>query len=345
MKLYIPLSLAAVAVLGLTACGGGASASSSAPVPSTVSAAQLKGVTLRVGDQSGNSAQALLRASGELDNVPYTIQWATFTSGPPMLQADAAGALDLGQVGNTPPIFAAAANDKINVVAAEQSPVGDAILVPSDSTLHTLADLKGKTIAVAQGSSANGTLLNALNKAGLKPTDVKIAYLQPGNALTAFGQHQVDAWAVWQPYVAEGIQQDGARQLVTGKGSQSQGLSNGYSVQVASRASLADPGKNAAIADYIVRIDKAYAWAKTHQAQFAALWSQETGLPQAVTQSAAADILLHPVLLDDTLINSEQHLADEFSAANQIPTKITFSDYVDHRFDAEVKTYLAGLGS
>jgi sulfonate transport system substrate-binding protein len=351
-KTFSLLGLVTVAAIGLTACGGGASASSSSgAVPTTVSAAQLKSVTLRVGDQSGNSAQALLRASGELDNLPYTIQWATFTSGPPMLQADAANAIDIGQVGNTPPIFAAAANDKIDVVAVEQSPVGDAILVPANSAIHSLADLKGKTIAVAQGSSANGTLLNTLNKAGLKPSDVKLAYLQPGNALTAFGQHQVDAWAVWQPYVAEGVQQDGARELVTGRDSQSGSglaggtqLSNGYSVQVASRAALADAGKNAAIADYVVRIAKAYAWAKTHQAQFAQLWSQETGLPLATTTAAAADILLHPVPLDDTVLNSEQHLADEFTAAGQIPGKITFTDFVDHRYDSQIKTYLAGLG-
>jgi sulfonate transport system substrate-binding protein len=269
-----------------------------------------------------------------------------------MLQADAAGAIDIGQVGNTPPIFAAAANDKIDVVAAEQSPVGDAILVPANSPIHTLADLKSKTIAVAQGSSANGTLLNTLNKAGLSPTDVKLAYLQPGNALTAFGQHQVDAWAVWQPYVAEAIQQDGARQLITGRDSISGSgvaggaqLSNGYSVQVASRASLADAGKNAAIADYVLRMDKAYAWARTHQTQFAQLWAQETGLPVATTQAAAADIVLHPVVLDNTLINSEQQLADEFATAQQIPGKISFADDVDHRYDNEIKTYLAGLGA
>ncbi|HJP74671.1 MAG TPA: ABC transporter substrate-binding protein [Pseudonocardiaceae bacterium] len=339
---YKSLSLFAVALLGLTACGGGASASSSAPVPSAVSAAQLKSVTLRVGDQAGNSAQALLRASGELDNLPYTIQWSTFTSGPPMLQADAAGAIDVGQVGNTPPIFAAAANDKIDVVAAEQSPVGDAILVPAGSAIRTLADLRGKTIAVAQGSSANGTLLNTLAKAKLSPADVKLAFLQPGSALTAFAQHQVDAWGVWQPYVAEAIAQDGARQLITGQDSQSHQLSNGYSVQVASRASLADPGKNAAIADYVVRIGKAYAWAKTHQSQFAQLWSRETGLSQAITQAAVADIVLHPVPLDDTLVNSEQHLADEFAAAGQIPGKITFAEFVDHRYDTEIKTYLTG---
>ena len=111
---------------------------------------------------------------------------------------------------------------------------------------------------------------------------------------------------------------------------------------MASRSALADAGKNAAIGDYVLRIDRAYAWAKTHQDQFARLWSQETGLPIAVTQAAAADIVLHPVPLDDTLVSSEQHLADEFSSANQIPTKITFGDFVDHRFDAEVKSYLTG---
>ncbi len=344
-------AVTAVAALGLTGCGGG-SDSATAPVPSTVSAAQLRSVTLRVGDQSGDSVQNLLRAAGLLTNLPYTIQWSTFTSGPPMLQAATAGAIDLGQVGNTPPIFSAAANAKIDVVAVEQSPVGDAILVPSNSPIHTLADLKGRTIAVAQGSSANGTLLNTLNKAGLTPSDVKLAYLQPGNAYTAFAQHQVDAWAVWQPYVSEAELQTGARALVSGKDSLTGGglaggtqLSNGYSVQVASRDALTDAGKNAAIADYVVRVAKAYAWARTHLNQLARLWSRETGLASSVAQAAAVDIVLRPVPLDDTVINSEQHLADEFSAANQIPGKVDFANFVDHRFDSAIKTYLSGLGT
>jgi sulfonate transport system substrate-binding protein len=351
-NLLVAGTVTAVAAFGLAACGGGSTDSGSAPVPSTVSAAQLKNVTLRVGDQSGNSVQNLLKAAGLLDNLPYTIQWSTFTSGPPMLQAATAGAIDLGQVGNTPPIFSAAANAKIDVVAVEQSPVGDAILVPANSSIHTLADLKGKTIAVAQGSSANGTLLNTLDKAGLTPDDVKLAYLQPGDAYTAFGQNQVDAWAVWQPYVSEAVDQDGARELVTGKdsltGSGLAGgtqLSNGYSVQVASSAALADAGKNAAIADYVVRIAKAYAWAKTHVTQFAQLWAQETGLSQTVAQSAAADIVLHPVPMDDTFVNSEQQLADEFTSAKQIPGTVDFANFVDHRYDAEIQTYISGLGT
>lgn len=349
-NLLVAGTVTAVAALGLAGCGSG-SAAGSAPVPTTVSAAELKNVTLRVGDQSGNSVQNLLRAAGLLDNLPYTIQWSTFTSGPPMLQAATAGAIDLGQVGNTPPIFSAAANAKIDVVAVEQSPVGDSILVPPNSPIHTLADLRGKTIAVAQGSSANGTLLNTLNKAGLAPTDVKLAFLQPGTAYTAFAQHQVDAWAVWQPYVSEAVVQTGAKELVTGTDSLSGGglaagahLSNGYSVQVASRDALSDAGKNAAIADYVVRLAKAYAWAKSHVSQFAQLWARATGLAPSVAQAAAADIVLHPVLLDTTFVNSEQHLADEFSSANQIPGKVDFANFVDQRFNAVVKNYLSGLG-
>ena len=106
-------------------------------------------------------------------------------------------------------------------------------------------------------------------------------------------------------------------------------LSNGYSVQAASRAALADTGKVAAIGDYLLRLDKAYEWSDTHQTQWAQLWSQETGLPIATTQAAAADIVLHPVVLDSTLINSEQQLADEFATAQQIPGKISFADFVD----------------
>jgi sulfonate transport system substrate-binding protein len=332
----------------LAGCGGSSDASQTAPVPARVSAAALKNVTLRVGDQKGNSAQALLKAAGLLGNVPYTIQWSTFTSGPPMLEAANAGAVDIGQVGNTPPIVSAAGKGNIDVVAVERSPVGDAILVPKNSGLHSLADLRGRTIAVAQGSSGNGTLLSALNKAGLKPSDVKISYLQPADAYAAFSQNQVDAWAVWQPYVSQAVLDLGARQLVSGQNSISgsgaadgTALSNGYSMQVASRAALADAGKNTAIADYVVRIAKAYAWARQNPAKWAALYASETGLPANVAQGSAPDISLTAIPLDSSVISSEQTLADRFTAAGQVP-KVDFAKFVDQRFDGDLRTYLDG---
>jgi sulfonate transport system substrate-binding protein len=338
----IALGVAAVSVVGLTACGAGASASSpsTVPVPGPVSAAQLKSVTLRVGDQKGAGIQVLLQAAG-LADTPYKIQWSTFTSGPPMLEAANDNAVDVGQVGNTPPIFAAAAGGGIDVVGALRSTVGDSLLVPRNSAIHTLADLRGRTIAVAKGSSANGTLLNALAKAGLTPGDVKISYLQPADAYAGFSQGSVDAWAVWDPYVTEAVENLGARELVSGADAlrgtgpaAGAALSNGYSFQVASRSALADPGRNTALADYLARVAKAQLWAAGHLDAWAAVYARQTGIPLATVRAAIGRIVLTPVPLSDSVVAAEQKLADAFSNAGQLPGKVDFAAFVDRRFAA-----------
>jgi sulfonate transport system substrate-binding protein len=339
---------AVAATLALSACGTQPTTTTSAPAPATVSSAQLANVTLRIGDQKGSGEQVLLRAAGLLSSIPYHVQWATFTSGPPMLEAANDNAVDIGQVGNTPPIFAAAANGKIDIVAALRSPVGDSVLVPRNSAIHTLADLRGKTIAVAKGSSANGTLLNTLNKAGLKPTDVTISYLQPADAYAAFTQGSVAAWAIWDPYVTEAVQNLGARQLVSGADSISGSglaggspLSNGYTFQVANRAALTDPGKNAAIQDYVARIAKADLWAKTHASRWATVYAQQTGVPQAIANAAVPNIVLTPILLNNSVISSEQKLADEFTSAGQLPGQVDMATFVDQRYNTAVQPLVA----
>lgn len=336
------------AVLALAACGTSSTPTTTAAVPKSVSASQLAGVTLRVGDQKGSSEQVLLQAAGLLKDIPYHVTWSTFTSGPPMLEAANDNAIDVGQVGNTPPIFSAAANGKIDIVGALRSPVGDAVLVPKTSTIHSLADLHGKTIAVAKGSSANGTLLNTLAKAGLKPGDVTISYLQPADAYAAFSQGSVAAWAIWQPYVAEAVGNLGARALVSGADAiggtglaAGTPLSNGYTFQVANRASLADPGKNAAISDYVARIAKADLWAKSHTARWASVYAQETGIPKAVATAAVPDLVLNPIPIDDSIVSSEQKLADAFTAAGQLPGRVDMKQFVDSRYNPVVSP-LAG---
>jgi sulfonate transport system substrate-binding protein len=343
----VPLGVVAavvgLAALGLAACGAPAQPAAPAAVPAAVSPAQLAETTLRVGDQKGTSQQVLLKAAGLLDGVPYHLAWSTFTSGPPMLEAANANAIDIGQVGNTPPIFSAAANGNIDLVSALRSTVGDAVLVPKGSTLANLADLRGKTIAVAKGSSANGTLLNTLAKAGLKPSDVTISYLQPSDGYAAFNQGSVAAWAVWEPYVSEAVASLGARELVSGadalNGTGLAGgtaLSNGYSLQIANRSSLADAGKNAAIADYVVRVAKANLWAKNHPDQWAGIYAQQTGIPVDIAKIAVPRIALTPVAVDDAVVASEQRLADAFASAGQLPGKVDFAAYVDRRFNPQI---------
>ncbi|WP_422652935.1 ABC transporter substrate-binding protein [Amycolatopsis sp.] len=320
------ISLAILLALGLSGCGGGHSGGTAA-VPPSVSAAELAKVTLKVGDQKGGSL-AMLKAAGQLDNLPYRIEWSTFTSGTPLVEAASAGAIDIGRVGNTPPIFGAAAAAKISVVAAAHSGVaGDALLVPADSLLHDVSELKGKRIAVAKGSSGHGQLLYNLREAGLSTKDVKLSYLQPADAYSAFTQHEVDAWAIWEPYTSQAKLDSGARVLVDGTGS-----ANGYSFQIAGKAALGNAGKNTAMRDYVVRVAKAQLWATAHPDEWARAWAADTGLKPEVTAAAVQNRFDKPVALDATVIDSEQQLADAFTEDKALTGKADFAAVVDDRF-------------
>jgi sulfonate transport system substrate-binding protein len=317
--------VALVALAGLAACGQAEPARTG--VPARVSAGELGKVTLRVADQKGGS-QSLLSAAGLLDDLPYKIEWSTFTSGPPLLEAISAGAADVGRVGNTPPIFAAAAKAKLAVVSSSRGSVtGDAILVPKDSPLRTVEDLRGKTIGVAKGSSAHGQILLNLHRSGLSTQDVKLSYLQPADAYGAFKQKQIDAWAVWDPYTSQARLEADARVLADGTG-----FANGYTFIAAGTAALSDPGVNTAIQDYVTRHAKAEIWADSHREEWAAAWAKETGLDLAVARAAVEAGPDKPVPLDDKVIESEQELADAFTDEKVLPGHVDFAAFVDRRY-------------
>jgi sulfonate transport system substrate-binding protein len=326
MKRLVPL----VAVITLLAGCGGASGGDAAAIRKDGSV-DLGKVTLHVGDQKAGS-QSLLRAAGELTGVKYKISWSQFTSGPPLLEAANAGAIDIGAVGNTPPIFAAAAGSKIKIVAAgDQDLSAQAVLVPKTSAIRTIQDLKGKKIAVAKGSSAHALLLGVLKKAGLTFGDIQPQYLQPADALSAFSTGKVDAWSIWDPYTAQAQAQTGARALVYGNG-----FGTNYSFNVAGATALKDKAKVAAIRDYLIRLDRATVWAGTHQDQWAGTWSAQIGLPLPVARVAVHRRVTRPVPIDDAVIAGEQRLADAFSDAKLIPGRLRIDDFVDRRFNDTV---------
>ncbi|MFH8403846.1 ABC transporter substrate-binding protein [Streptomyces sp. NPDC018019] len=319
-------------LLLLSACGG-ASRADGAGGGSRGRSDGAGPVTLNAGDQRGGS-ESVLRAAGELDDLPYRIQWSTFTSGPPLLEAVNAGAVDVGAVGDTPPVFAAAAHSKIKVIAASHgSSAGEAILVKKDSPITRPAELKGKVIAVAQGSSAHYQLVASLKKAGLTPKDVTLSHLQPADALAAFTRGRVDAWAVWDPYTSQALERSDARVLTTGEG-----VVDGLSFQVAAPAALADGKKAAALKDYLDRLRRAQDWVHRHPDAWAKAWAEETGLPRKValasvkrTQGTAVT-----VALDRPAVASEQRIADTFAALKLIPGRFDFSSFVDTRFNGSL---------
>jgi sulfonate transport system substrate-binding protein len=149
----------------------------------------------------------LLKSKGTLEEklkaAGYKVVWTEFPSGPPLLEALNVGAIDFGNTGEAPPIFAQAAGAPIQYVAYEPpAPKGEAILVPKDSKLTSVADLKGKKIALNKGSNVHYLLVKALEKAGVKYSEVEPVFLAPADARAAFERGAVDAWVIWDPFQA-----------------------------------------------------------------------------------------------------------------------------------------------
>uniref|UniRef100_UPI0005B2A765 aliphatic sulfonate ABC transporter substrate-binding protein n=1 Tax=Methylobacterium sp. B34 TaxID=95563 RepID=UPI0005B2A765 len=178
--------------------------------------------SIRIGYQKYGSL-VLLKARGTLEKalqpLGTAVAWSEFPSGPPLLEALNAGAIDFGSAGEAPPIFAQAASPELRYVAAEPpAPRGEAILVPKDSPIRSVADLRGKTVALNKGSNVHYLLVRALEQAGVPYDAVTLAYLAPADANAAFVRGSVDAWVIWDPFQAAAERATGARVLVDGRG-------------------------------------------------------------------------------------------------------------------------------
>ncbi len=179
---------------------------------------------IRIGLQKSSTLIAVLRANGELEKalapLGVKVSWAEFSSGLPLLESLGVGNLDFGaDVADTVPIFAQAAGSKLAYVAEESaSPAAQAILVSKDSPIKSLADLKGKKVAVTKGAGSHYLLLAALGKAGLNFKDISPAYLAPADGRAAFVSNNVDAWVAWDPFLTSAQRQSGAKVLSDGSG-------------------------------------------------------------------------------------------------------------------------------
>ncbi|MFD6352236.1 ABC transporter substrate-binding protein [Nocardia tengchongensis] len=318
-------ALAFAATLAAAACSSGGDDNKGVNADGSVDLSQ---VTLHVGDQKGLALQALLEVSGELENLPYKIEWSTFTAGPPLLEGINSGSVDFGGVGDAPPVFAAAAKSQIKIVGVYDSgAAGNAVVVPKDSAIKDPKDLRGKKIAVTKGSSAHYHLLSVLTKNGLTFGDIEPQYLQPADALAALSTGRVDAWTVWDPYAAQ-AEVGGARVLVDGTG-----YVKPDSFYVTGSKTLQNKANAAAVRDLLERLRRAHTWIAGHREEWAKQSSGITGVPYDVTLLAVnrANYQDHP--LDDATIAAEQQVADGFADAKLIPGKVRIADYIDTRFN------------
>lgn len=249
------------------------------------------------------------------------VRWVEFAYGPPLLEAVSAAAVDYGYTGNAPPVFAQAAHAAIRYVGAVPARFGQAIVVPADSPIKTPADLKGKKIAVAKGSSAQDLLVAAVFAAGLDWSDVTPVYLAPADAASAFARGAVDAWSIWDPFFAVAELKQAARPLPVDP-----------KVAAQNAFFLANAGFAAAHPDLVAAINAEIAaavqWADAHRDEVAALYAQASGVSLEAQTRAVARSDFHFGPVNDAVIAEQQAVADRFHRIGLIPEPIAVRDIV-----------------
>ena len=284
--------------------------------------AQAKG-EVRIGYQKYGTL-TLLKGRGTLEKrlaeQGVGVKWTEFPAGPVLLEGLNVGSIDFGTVGEAPPIFAQAAGANLVYVGNEPaSPASEAIVVPKGSSLRTLADLKGKKIALNKGSNVHYLLLKALEKAGVAYADIQPVFLPPADARAAFERGSVDAWAIWDPFLAAAEKQLGARVLADGKG-----LVANYQFYLASRTyAEKHPEILRIVLDEVAKVDD---WGRNNPEEVATILSAQTGLSKDVVALAASRYAygVKPVSVD--VIASQQRVADAFSSLKLIPKPIIVKD-------------------
>lgn len=284
---------------------------------------------LRVANQK-STIKALLEVSGETKNVPYAIQWSEFPSASPLGEALNANAVDIGALGDAPYVFALGAGGSLKVVSIIHAEGRNttALLVPKDSPIKSVADLKGKKIVTGRGSIGHYLAIKALASAGLTTKDVQFIFLLPSESRLVLDNGSVDAWSTWDPYTTVVTSQSQARVLVSGR----QLLSNHLYLAATSQA-IAD--KRPQLDDFVARVDRAYAWANTHPNEYAAAQAKITGLPLEVHVEVAKDTHLTPVAIDDSVIRGLQATADTYQQEGLLTKHIDVSQGFDKSFNAK----------
>jgi ABC transporter, substrate-binding protein, aliphatic sulfonates family len=280
---------------------------------------------LRIGYQKGSVSMVLAKSHQLLEKrYPSTkISWVEFPAGPQMLEALNVGSIDLGSTGDIPPIFAQAAGADLLYVGAEPpKPKAEVILVPENSPIKTVADLKGHKVAFQKGSSSHNLLLRALQQAGLKFTDIQPTYLTPADARAAFQQGNVDAWAIWDPYYSAALLQGGVRVLTDGSELKQTG-----SFYLASRPYAEKNG--VFIQGVLDTFTQADALTISQREQSTALLAKTMGLPEAVI----ASYLSHRPPTAITPVSAEtakrqQQTADLFYQNHLVPKKVDISSRI-----------------
>lgn len=294
------------------------------PVPEAK--AQSKG-ELRIGYQKSASLFVLQKAQGTLEKklapLGFGVKWVEFPAGPQLLEGLNVGAVDVGYVGEAPPIFAQAAGAQFVYFGVDPAaPRAEAILVTKDSAIKSVADLKGRRVALNKGSNVHYLLVKQLEKHGLKLTDIQPVYLAPADGRAAFESKNVDAWVIWDPFQAAAEKATGARVLADGTG----GVVNNYQYYLGARNFVT---KNPKVIEALFEDSVAQGiWLKKNLRQAAELIAPLQGLPIEVVELALQRYEFNVKPITPAVAADQQKIADTFFDLKLIPKAIRVSEAV-----------------
>jgi sulfonate transport system substrate-binding protein len=306
-------------------------ASASMLWPGVTRATDTGAATLKAATYKGQE-QPLLQVAG-VANTPYRVEYSEFASGNLIIEAMNAGAIDIGTWSEIPTVFAAQSGAAIRTIAIIKADVNlQVVLVPKDSAIAGIADLKGKRVGYVRATTCHYFLLKMLWQANLDFGDITAVNLSPSDGQAAFEAGAIDAWAIYG-YSVEFAVAKGARILKTANGI----LSGNYHVGVRPEI-IRDAKLKLMAADFLVRLRKACAWREANKQGWSKFVAPIIGVPQPLVLDSVVNES-QPYLMsavDDAAIASARDVADTFVKAGVFRRQIDVAPYFDTSFTAEL---------
>jgi sulfonate transport system substrate-binding protein len=286
-----PLAAILVAAVLATACSA-TPATSSAPSAAVASAGPAgsgagivtQGGTLNIDFATYNPLSLIIKNHGwletELADQDVTVSWVKSAGSNKANEALRANAIDVGSTAGSAALLARSNGSPIQVIDIYSQPEWAAIVVPRDTAIAAVADLKGKRIAATKGTDPYFFLLQSLQESGLAATDVTVEVLQHADGWAALQNGSVDAWAGLDPIMA-GAEQAGAELLYRNVGFNSYGFLNATETFLTTKPDLAQ-----AVVD---AYERARAWAQEHTDETAQYLATEAGLDLAVATKVISE--------------------------------------------------------
>ncbi|RPE26562.1 sulfonate transport system substrate-binding protein [Acinetobacter sp. BIGb0102] len=279
--------------------------------------------TLNIGFQK-YGILPIVKAKGELEKTlaaqGVQVKWVEFPAGPQLLEGLNVGSVVLGEAGEAPPIFAQAANPNLIYVANQPpAPSAEALIVQKDSPIQSVQDLKGKRIALNKGSNVHYLLLKLLEENNLTLNDIQPVYLPPSDARAAFEKGAVDAWVIWDPFLAAAEHQIHARVIANGEH-----LVSNHQFYLSDRQFAESHPQ--VLNTVVATLNQTTDWVKAHPDDAAKLLEKPTALEFDILKTSISRMGFGVQPISEKVAKEQQYVADAFFAQKLIPKQLVIQD-------------------